>query len=251
MPCHSYPKKLKLHQVKITSHINIQPQLQPTTIHTQRTPSPSQPPPPSHAHRLTPPATTTMGNTASKAARTTRKYPTTASPSISSRPSPSSRSTVKASSTRDAGMPSPLPLPLSPYPSPHRSLLPTKPPNFQTLQKHLKRNCTDTPLPRNNPRRPRPRLLLPPHQRLRPASPHPRRRETDANALTQRHDRAAAYQLPHQHQFINFHFQFPLFDHRKYILSRCRSSSQGSTNKPLPPNLPLPHAPRARSRSGV
>ncbi|OAF60741.1 hypothetical protein VC83_03310 [Pseudogymnoascus destructans] len=43
-----------------------------------------------------------MGNTASKAARSTRKYPTTASPSISNRPTPIPRSTVKASSTRDA-----------------------------------------------------------------------------------------------------------------------------------------------------
>ncbi|KFX99453.1 hypothetical protein O988_03847, partial [Pseudogymnoascus sp. VKM F-3808] len=43
-----------------------------------------------------------MGNTASKAARSTRKYPTTASPSISNRPTPSSRSTPKASGTRDA-----------------------------------------------------------------------------------------------------------------------------------------------------
>ncbi|OBT52929.1 hypothetical protein VE04_07414, partial [Pseudogymnoascus sp. 24MN13] len=43
-----------------------------------------------------------MGNTASKAARSTRKYPTTASPSISNRPTPSSRSTVKASGTRNA-----------------------------------------------------------------------------------------------------------------------------------------------------
>ncbi|OBT74618.1 hypothetical protein VF21_06382 [Pseudogymnoascus sp. 05NY08] len=43
-----------------------------------------------------------MGNAASKAARSTRKYPTTASPSISNRPTPTSRSTVKASGTRDA-----------------------------------------------------------------------------------------------------------------------------------------------------
>ncbi|KAL5353022.1 hypothetical protein ACLOAV_001051 [Pseudogymnoascus australis] len=43
-----------------------------------------------------------MGNAASKAARSTRKYPTTASPSISNRPAPSSRSTPKASTTRDA-----------------------------------------------------------------------------------------------------------------------------------------------------
>ncbi|OBT63064.1 hypothetical protein VE03_07418 [Pseudogymnoascus sp. 23342-1-I1] len=43
-----------------------------------------------------------MGNAASKAARSTRKYPTTASPSISNRPMPSSRTAPKASSTRDA-----------------------------------------------------------------------------------------------------------------------------------------------------